>query len=88
MNPHWLVETVCEVVTVCDTWDNTKLLGEKFFPCEYKRLRQFLYTLGFPIFIRGLDYIIILLLKEPTVSGFTNPTLVIDSRWTLLNYKS
>ena len=88
MNPYRLVEAVCKVVTVCDTWDDTKLLGEKFLPCEYKRLRQFLYTLGFPIFMRGLDYIIILQLKEPTVSGFTNPTLIIDSRLTLLNYKS
>ena len=76
VNPYRLVKTVCEVVTVCDTWDDTKLLGEEFFPREYKRLRQFLYTLGFPIFMRGLDYITILLLKEPTVSGFTNPTLI------------
>lgn len=60
MNPYRLVEAVCEVVTVCDTWDDTKLLGEEFFPREYERLRQFSYTLGFPIFIRGLDYITIL----------------------------
>ena len=60
MNPYRLVEAICKVITVCDTWDDTKLLGKEFFPCEYKRLRQFLYTLGFPIFMRGLDYIIIL----------------------------
>ena len=73
MNPYWLVETVCQVVPVCDTWDDTKLFGEKFFPREYKRLRQFLRTLGFPIFMRGLDYIIILRYEGADRFGLHEP---------------
>ena len=54
-------------------------------------LFAFLYTLGFPIFIRGVDYLILKINFEPHRFGLrtnSNPTSFRNSRYTFLVYKA